>query len=101
MQPFQFLLTLTCDYSQDGCEICKPAVGSILASIYNGVIIDDTRDQLQDTNDRSMANMQRGGTYSVVPRVPGGEITPEQLIQVFFPMLRPLPCYPDLIHSHI
>jgi nitrite reductase (NADH) large subunit len=68
--------------SGDGCEICKPAVGSILASIYNGVILDDGRDQLQDTNDRALANMQRGGTYSVVPRVPGGEITPEQLIQM-------------------
>lgn len=64
----------------DGCEVCKPTVGSILASLYNGVIIDDGRNALQDTNDRSLANMQRGGTYSVVPRVPGGELTPEQLI---------------------
>jgi len=64
----------------DGCEICKPAVASILASLVNGVIIDEGRDALQDTNDRSMANMQRGGSYSVVPRVPGGELTPEQLI---------------------
>ena len=64
----------------DGCEICKPAVGSILASLVNGVIIDDGRDALQDTNDRAMANMQRGGTYSVVPRVPGGELLPDQLI---------------------
>jgi nitrite reductase (NADH) large subunit len=66
----------------DGCEVCKPTVGGILASIYNGVIIDDERDALQDTNDRALANMQRGGSYSVVPRVPGGEITPEQLIQM-------------------
>lgn len=66
--------------SQDGCDICKPAVGSILASIYNEVILDGGRDSLQDTNDRSLANMQRGGSYSVIPRVPGGEITPDQLI---------------------
>eukprot|EP00986_Skeletonema_menzelii_P003444 scaffold1049_cov152-Skeletonema_menzelii.AAC.15 len=66
----------------DGCEICKPAVGSILASLNNGIILDDGRDALQDTNDRSLANMQRGGSYSVVPRVPGGEITPEQLVQM-------------------
>ena len=66
----------------DGCEVCKPAVGSILASMYNGVVLDDGRMGLQDTNDRSLANMQRGGSYSVVPRVPGGEITPEQLIQM-------------------
>ena len=55
-------------HGDDGCEICKPAVGSTLASLVNGVIIDDGRDELQDTNDRSMANMQRGGSYSVVPR---------------------------------
>mmetsp|Transcript_30178 Transcript_30178/g.55734 ORF Transcript_30178/g.55734 Transcript_30178/m.55734 type:complete len:1099 (+) Transcript_30178:327-3623(+) len=66
----------------DGCEICKPTVGSILASIYNGIVLDDGRDALQETNDRALANMQRGGSYSVVPRVPGGEITPEQLIQM-------------------
>lgn len=66
--------------SGDGCEICKPAVGSILASLVNGIILDDGRDALQDTNDRSLANMQRGGSYSVVPRVPGGELTPDQLI---------------------
>lgn len=66
----------------DGCEICKPAVGSILASLYNDVIIDDGREELQDTNDRAMANMQRGGSYSVVPRVPGGELMPDQLIKM-------------------
>ena len=35
---------------------------------------------LQDTNDYFMGNMQKDGTYSVVPRVAGGEITPEKLI---------------------
>jgi nitrite reductase (NADH) large subunit len=64
----------------DGCEICKPTVGSILASLNNEIILAGDRAQLQDTNDRALANMQRGGTYSVVPRVPGGELTPEQLI---------------------
>eukprot|EP00529_Nitzschia_sp_RCC80_P003114 CAMPEP_0113494840 /NCGR_PEP_ID=MMETSP0014_2-20120614/29309_1 /TAXON_ID=2857 /ORGANISM="Nitzschia sp." /LENGTH=1122 /DNA_ID=CAMNT_0000388735 /DNA_START=417 /DNA_END=3785 /DNA_ORIENTATION=- /assembly_acc=CAM_ASM_000159 len=64
----------------DGCETCKPAVGSILASLGNNLIIGRDYVQTQDTNDRALANMQRGGTYSVVPRVPGGELTPEQLI---------------------
>jgi nitrite reductase (NADH) large subunit len=64
----------------DGCEICKPTVGSILASLNNELILGEDRVQLQDTNDRALANMQRGGTYSVVPRIPGGELTPEQLI---------------------
>ena len=66
--------------SGDGCELCKPAVGGLLASLNNDVILGGDLAQLQDTNDRSLANMQRGGTYSVVPRVPGGELMPEQLI---------------------
>ena len=64
----------------DGCEICKPAVGSILASAWNDHILEKKHAPLQDTNDRFLANIQRDGTYSVVPRVPGGEITPDQLI---------------------
>jgi nitrite reductase (NADH) large subunit len=63
-----------------GCEICKPAVASILASAWNEHVLDKQHLPLQDTNDRFLANIQRDGTYSVVPRVPGGEITPEQLI---------------------
>jgi NAD(P)H-dependent nitrite reductase small subunit len=61
-----------------GCEVCKPAVASILASLWNEPIL--KQDTIQDTNDRFLANIQRGGTYSVVPRVPGGEITPEKLV---------------------
>lgn len=64
----------------DGCETCKPAVASIMASIYAEIA--PSQDTIQDTNDRFMANIQRGGTYSVVPRVPGGEITPEKLIVI-------------------
>ena len=63
-----------------GCEVCRPAVASILASLGNGYILDGDQGALQDTNDHALANMQRNGTYSVVPRVPGGEITPGQLI---------------------
>lgn len=63
-----------------GCEVCKPAVTSILASLWNESITDPSHHTLQDTNDRFLANMQRGGLYSVVPRVPGGEITPDKLI---------------------
>ena len=63
-----------------GCEICKPAVGSILASVYNDYILKASHLPLQDTNDIYLGNMQKDGTYSVVPRVPGGEITPEKLI---------------------
>jgi nitrite reductase (NADH) large subunit len=62
-----------------GCEVCKPAVASILASLWADDILEPVHQTLQDTNDRFLANLQRGGTYSVVPRVPGGEITPEKL----------------------
>jgi nitrite reductase (NADH) large subunit len=64
----------------DGCEVCKPVVASIFSSIYN-----DTANKhvtTQDTNDRYLANIQRNGTYSVVPRVAAGEITPEKLIVI-------------------
>ncbi|WP_373496859.1 nitrite reductase large subunit NirB [Aquiflexum sp.] len=64
----------------DGCETCKPAVASILASTWNELIT--KQDTIQDTNDRFLANIQKGGTYSVVPRIPGGEITPEKLIVI-------------------
>lgn len=66
--------------SGSGCEICKPTVASILASLWNETIAETNHHTLQDTNDRFLANMQRGGLYSVVPRVPGGEITPAKLI---------------------
>ncbi|MFQ3185685.1 MAG: nitrite reductase (NADH) large subunit [Marinomonas primoryensis] len=63
-----------------GCEICKPAVGSILASVWNDYVLKKEHISLQDTNDRFLANMQKDGTYSIVPRIPGGEITPDRLI---------------------
>ncbi|MDL2191494.1 nitrite reductase large subunit NirB [Cobetia sp. LC6] len=65
-----------------GCEVCKPAVGSILASCWNAPITESSHIPLQDTNDTFMANMQKNGTYSVVPRIPGGEITPDKLIAI-------------------
>ncbi|MEO6285905.1 MAG: nitrite reductase large subunit NirB [Dyadobacter sp.] len=64
----------------DGCEVCKPVVASVLASLWNENILQKDRAPIQDSNDRYLANIQKGGTYSVVPRIPGGEITPEKLI---------------------
>ncbi|MFT4820533.1 MAG: nitrite reductase (NADH) large subunit [Candidatus Pseudothioglobus sp.] len=63
-----------------GCDICKPTVGSILASLWNEHVLGDQNVGLQDTNDTFLANMQKNGTYSVVPRIAGGEITPDRLI---------------------
>jgi len=65
-----------------GCDICKPAVASILASLGSGHVLSGEQAALQDTNDHFLANLQRNGTYSVVPRIPGGEITPEGLIVI-------------------
>lgn len=65
-----------------GCEICKPTVASILASLWNEHILDSQHAVLQDTNDRYLANIQVNGTYSVVPRIPAGEITPEKLMVI-------------------
>lgn len=65
-----------------GCDICKPVVASVLASLGTGHILDDDRGTLQDTNDHMLANLQKDGTYSIVPRVPGGEITPDGLIEI-------------------
>ncbi|MFF6822964.1 nitrite reductase large subunit NirB [Streptomyces longwoodensis] len=71
----------------DGCEVCKPAVGSIIASLApvigaSGYVLDGEQAALQDSNDHFLANLQKNGSYSVVPRIPGGEITPEKLIVI-------------------
>jgi nitrite reductase (NADH) large subunit len=63
-----------------GCDVCKPALASILASCWNEMILAPRHAPLQDTNDHFLANLQKDGTYSIVPRVPGGEIAPQKLI---------------------
>jgi nitrite reductase (NADH) large subunit len=68
--------------SGKGCDICKPTVASILASTSSDHILDGEQASLQDSNDHFLANIQRNGSYSVVPRVPGGDIKPEHLILI-------------------
>jgi nitrite reductase (NADH) large subunit len=65
-----------------GCDICKPVAASILASQWNEFVLKPDKAVLQDTNDYYLANLQKDGTYSVVPRVPGGEITPDKLLAI-------------------
>ncbi len=65
-----------------GCDVCKPAIASILASLLGAHVLGADTRTLQDTNDAYLANIQKNGTYSVVPRIPGGEITPEKLIVI-------------------
>jgi nitrite reductase (NADH) large subunit len=65
-----------------GCDVCKPTVASILASCWNEFVLARDKAPLQDSNDYFLANIQKDGTYSVVPRVAAGEITPQQLITI-------------------
>lgn len=65
-----------------GCEICKPLAASIFASCWNDYLLQPPHLPLQETNDRYFANIQKDGSYSVVPRIPGGEITPQGLIAI-------------------
>ncbi len=71
----------------DGCEICKPSVANMLATLAPAIgadahVLDGEQAALQDTNDHFLANLQKNGSYSVVPRIPGGEIAPEKLIVI-------------------
>src|SRR3546814_11589051 len=73
------------DLSSDVCSsdlICKPTVASVLASCWNAFVLQKEHAGLQDSNDYYLANIQKNGTYSVVPRVPGGEITADKLIAI-------------------
>ncbi|MFI9230125.1 nitrite reductase large subunit NirB [Streptomyces rimosus] len=67
-----------------GCAVCRPTVASLLATLGPELglhhILDGEQAALQDTNDLFLANLQKDGTYSVVPRLPAGEISPEHLI---------------------
>ncbi|KAG9248800.1 nitrite reductase-like protein [Calycina marina] len=68
------------DAKGQGCEACKPSIGSIFSSLYNQHVMKKPVHGLQETNDRYLGNIQRNGTFSIIPRVSAGEITPEKLI---------------------
>jgi nitrite reductase (NAD(P)H) len=82
LDSFESIMGQRGEPGSSGCELCKPAIASILASLFNKPIVDPGRRGLQDTNDKFLANIQRNGTFSVVPRVPGGEITPDKLAAI-------------------
>ncbi len=65
-----------------GCDVCKPTVSNILASCWNEFVLKPEHASLQDSNDYFLANLQKDGSYSVVPRMPGGEVTPDGLLAV-------------------
>jgi nitrite reductase (NADH) large subunit len=62
-----------------GCEICKPIIGSIIAGLWNDHCLKGDRLELQDTNDRFLSNIQKTGTYSIIPRTAAGDISPQEL----------------------
>lgn len=66
----------------EGCDVCKPTVASILASCWNEFVLKKGLAKLQDSNDYYLGNLQKDGSYSVVPRMPAGEVTPDGLIAV-------------------
>ncbi|WP_405491972.1 nitrite reductase large subunit NirB [Streptomyces sp. NBC_00096] len=74
----------TCGEGGEGCAVCKPVVANVLGTLAPdlgiGHILAGEQAALQDSNDLFLANLQKDGTYSVVPRVAGGEITAEQVI---------------------
>ena len=65
-----------------GCDICKPTAANILASCWNDFVLKPSHAGLQDSNDYYLGNIQKDGSYSVVPRMAGGEVTPDGLIAV-------------------
>lgn len=65
-----------------GCDVCKPTAANILASVWNDFVLEPRHASLQDSNDYFLGNIQKDGTYSVVPRMPGGEVTADGLIAV-------------------
>ena len=65
-----------------GCDFCKPVAASVLASTWNDFVLKPEHASLQDSNDYFLGNIQKDGTYSVVPRMPGGEVTADGLIAV-------------------
>nr|WP_315195665.1 nitrite reductase large subunit NirB [uncultured Aquabacterium sp.] len=65
-----------------GCDVCKPTAASVLASVWNDFVLKKDLASLQDSNDYYLGNIQKDGSYSVVPRMPGGEVTPDGLIAV-------------------
>ncbi len=64
----------------DGCQKCRPALNYYLICAWPGEYVDDSRSRF--INERAHANIQKDGTYSVVPRIWGGVTTPAELRKI-------------------
>jgi nitrite reductase (NADH) large subunit len=61
----------------DGCAKCRPAINYYLLCAWPGDYVDDAQSRF--INERAHANIQKDGTYSVVPRMWGGMTNPKEL----------------------
>ena len=61
----------------DGCHVCRPALNYYLMAAWPGEYRDDSRSRF--INERVHANIQKDGTYSVIPRIWGGVTSPSEL----------------------
>jgi nitrite reductase (NADH) large subunit len=66
--------------TEDGCPTCRPAINYYRISSWPKEAKDDT--QSRYINERSHANIQKDGTYSVIPRMWGGETTADELRRI-------------------
>lgn len=64
----------------DGCGSCRPALNFYLLCAWPGEYQDDSRSRF--INERVHANIQKDGTYSVIPRMWGGTTTPQELFAI-------------------
>nr|WP_158926319.1 nitrite reductase large subunit NirB [Acidisphaera sp. S103] len=64
----------------DGCASCRPALNYYLLCAWPGEYQDDSRSRF--VNERMHANIQKDGTYSVIPRLWGGTATPGELAAI-------------------
>ncbi|MDH5377317.1 MAG: nitrite reductase large subunit NirB, partial [Gammaproteobacteria bacterium] len=63
--------------TEDGCHVCRPALNYYVLSSWPEEAVDDPQSRF--INERAHANIQKDGTYSVVPRMWGGLTTPNEL----------------------
>jgi nitrite reductase (NADH) large subunit len=64
----------------NGCASCRPAINYYLLSTWPKEAVDDPQSRF--INERSHANIQKDGTYSVIPRMWGGETTADELRRI-------------------
>ena len=65
-----------------GCDVCKPTVASILSGLVGAAVGVGGNASLPGTNAHVRAPMQKDGSSAGVPRMPGGEVTPEGLVVI-------------------